>query len=57
LVSYWTIGFENATLGVNLGLRRGVETVSERQREVTETESVVDKKRKYGVGFGRSEIS
>jgi len=46
LVSYWTIGSENATVRVNLGLRMRMETVSERQRDVTETESVVDKEKK-----------
>jgi hypothetical protein len=30
---------------VNLELRRRMETVSERQRDATETESVVDKRR------------
>lgn len=57
LVSYWTIGSENAAVRVNLGLRMRMETVSERQRDVTETQSVVDKKRKCGVGFGKSGIS
>lgn len=57
LVSYWTIGSENATPGVSLGLRRGKETASERQRDVIETERVADKERKYGVRFGRSGIS
>jgi len=46
LVSYWTIGSENATVRVNLGLRMRMETVSERQRDVTETQSVVDKEKK-----------
>jgi hypothetical protein len=31
---------------VNLELRRRMETVSERQRDTTETESVVDKEKK-----------
>lgn len=43
LVSYWTIGSGNATVRVNLWLRMRMETVSERQRDVTETEIVVDK--------------
>jgi hypothetical protein len=42
---------------VSLGLRRGKETASERQRDVIETERVADKERKYGVRFGRSGIS
>jgi hypothetical protein len=46
LVSYWTIGSKNATVRVNLGLRMRMETVSERQRDVTETQSVVDKEKK-----------
>jgi hypothetical protein len=46
LVSYWTIGSENATVTVNLGLRMRMETVSERQKDVTEKESVVDKEKK-----------